>query len=379
MNLSFKILTSACLAFLLSACSGEKNYVDPIQQEIKSFDEGYKKGFIDFGLSTVAGQKNLNITNVDCLVFNETAKKPIPDNLGELTAFTQSLKLRYYTGCDISEKVLVDFESARRVLNERWNAKLDNIPYSSQITLKNHDFGKTVNSLINSVTTEQSVCIAHQSLRMRQSRISADIDKINKSCKFNATIKEEEQCKNIDFLNFVHKNSIGIKDEFAWVSLVASNWKSIFLTCDNSNIQNYIKLHQQTPKEYFQKSLYRLSFPQEALMQCTNENIKKKKFKKLTYKSSREWGNCAKKLFPEYHLALSEDVPNIITPDIVVRGGPNDWLYDPTKASLYAEDWNFNTCEKEMIQDLFNKRVNIPSPEKLKYQCKVSSRRQNKV
>lgn len=348
-------------------CAQQKN-VNPIQHELQTFDTEFKKYSITYGLKTIQSKKQ-NISNIDCLVFNETAKNSIPQNLGQLSAFTDSLYYRIFIGCVDPLNALTQYETARRVLKQQWDLTLQKMPYSSQSLFKQSPAGQKIEDQIKHVVTEQMVCYAQMGSQSKQSRSDKSIQKILNSCPSDKSITRiDQQCFYSSQNIFSLLNANQPMDDLAYISLYLSRYRQAFNVCGSNSSSLLWYTYQHTPPELFQQSLYRFSYPIDAVFQCSVDKITSFRSRQKTIVPKKAFVDCGK-TFNLSSLYSYDSLPDLFSEDHILEKDKKKWLYNPQKSSENPEIWSFGDCEKTLISTLKQNHLNIVSPVTLRQYC----------
>ena len=347
----------------------------PIDDLVKQFETERKQGLSDYGVSTIQSSKQ-NISTVDCMVFEEAAKQPIPTSLGRLSSYVEAMKLRAMAGCNKPQETVTQYESSRRALKTLWLAQQENVPSTTEILLKQSQMGKLVANQSQNVTTEETACQANEGVIKRQKGSRASVDTLQRECqKTNAASKTSDQCYNAWVVAYAHQTATGQRDDLSQLSELVSRYHMAYLTCSPSALPEYVQYHNTVPRELFAGPAYRLSVPVDPILQCQIQEVKRRMDKNAPYHPDRQWMDCAGK-YKLVAMYTGETIPEVISTDMIT-GKDTKWLFDPTKAKDDPKLWNFNQCEQEAIALVRSYGLNLNSPQAIKRYCSRRTKRQN--
>lgn len=375
----FAAVVLAAITLVVGGCKKQEEAPSPIKGIVDQFEATRKVGMNEYGLSTVQSDRQ-KIGNIDCLVFNEAAKKPIPTTLGGLSAFADSLYLRVEIGCAPTQEGLVQYETARRLLNQMWTAQISALPYTSQSLLKSSPLGNLVSKRIETVTSEHTVCLSLEGLRAQQEKNSLDLLQIQQNCDRHTEARTTEaQCFNALSTVTAHAYAQGPRDTLAWAAELASRWRATFNVCTPTAAQEYMQFHSTVPRELFNGVGYRFAIPIDPVLQCSIQTIVTKRSNRTPYSPPREWAECGAKVTPYGNLYLNDQPPESFTVPILTDRDKRHWMYDPSLASINPQVWNFGECEKSTIAAMRQQGLNITSPDSIKRYCVVALRKAQRM
>lgn len=370
MTVVLKVVGATLLLGSLVACKQAPQTPSPIQGIVKQFESDRKVGIEQYGLRTITSMEQ-NIGGVDCLVFNEAAKSPIPTSLGGLSAIADAMYYRMAVGCAPTQQALTDYETTRRLLNTAWNTQLQNLPYTSQMLLKESPLGKMVADRVSEVVTEQTVCLSLTGVQAQQAKDTKNLRQAYGRCsKSVAGRNTQMQCSNAQVVSATHAGAQGVRDESAWMSELASRWRLAFNVCAADSLNTYVAFHNTVPRDLFQGPAYRFSIPVDPVFQCEMQNVVNKRGRNWPARPDREWVECGRKLYEDFGAVYSADhPPEVFNKAILLGDDDKQWIYNPKNAARNPQQWNFGVCEKELAATMAGKGLNIPSPRALKIYC----------
>ena len=370
MSVALKTVVGGMMLLGLVACKKPEAAPNPIRDIVKQFESDRRTGINQYGLSTITSS-NQSIAGVDCLVFNEAARSTLPNTLGGMSAFSDAMYYRMALGCEKTQQALTDYETTRRVLNTLWANQLKNLPYTSQMLLKDSPLGRLVVGRIDNIVTEQSVCISVKGLEAHQGQSAKTLKQLAMTCaKTSAGRNVEMQCGNARMVALVHNGAVGARDESAWMSELASRWRTAFNVCTNTSVQEFVQFHNTVPRELFQGPAYRFSIPIDPVMQCSIQSVMDKRARKLPTKPDREMVDCSTKLYKEFGRAYIRDqAPGVFSKQTLDGMDKSQWIYNPKTASNNPQLWNFGQCERDLAAEMTRNGLNVLSPVALKNHC----------
>lgn len=376
MSVAFKTLVASMMLVAVVGCKkSEPAAPNPIRDIVKQFEVDRRTGINQYGLSTITSS-NQSVVGVDCLVFNEAARGALPTSLGQVSALSDAMYYRMALGCEKTQQALTDYETTRRVLDTLWKNQLKNLPYTSQMLLKESPLGNVVAKRIESIVTEQTVCISVEGIKAHQGQGSKTLRQIDGNCsKTYAGRNIQLQCQNAQMVALVQSGASGARDTSAWMSELASRWRAAFNVCKNTSVQEYVQFHNTVPRELFQGPAYRFSIPIDPVMQCSTQNIMNKGAKQTFSRPEHEWVSCANKLYKDFGQAYIRDQPPRVFNKAVLDGVDNtQWIYNPQDASSNPQLWNLGQCERNLAAKMAQNGLNVLSPQALKNQCTLIAR-----
>lgn len=377
MSVALKTVVGSLMLLGLVACKKPEQAPSPIRDIVKQFETDRRAGINAYGLSTITSS-NQSISGVDCLVFNEAAKGTLPTTLGGVSALSDAMYYRVALGCEKAQQSLTDYETTRRYLNTLWEKQLKDLPYTSQMLLKDSPLGKLVAKRISTVVTEQSVCISMIGQEVRQGRGGKTLQQIALNCsRTSAGSNVEKQCRNSQMVGLVHGGASGARDDAAWLSELASRWRSAFNVCSPTAVQEFVQFHNTVPRELFQGPAYRFSIPIDPVMQCSIQKVMEKRARNNSTNPGREWVDCGVKLYKDFGVAYVRDqAPNVFSEEALNGEDSTHWLYNPKTASANPKLWSFGECEKNLAAEMSRNGLNVLSPQTLKNHCRHTSKTQ---
>ncbi len=377
MSVVFKTVVGSLMLLGLVACKKQEQAPSPIRDIVKQFEVDRRAGINAYGLSTITSG-NQSVAGVDCLVFNEAAKGTLPNTLGGMSALSDAMYYRMALGCEKTQQALTDYETTRRVLNTLWNNQLQNMPYTSQMLLKDSPLGKLVTTRIDTIVTEQSVCVSVKGLEAHQGQSSKTLRQIGVNCaRTSAGYNVQSQCTNARMVALVHGGASGTRDNAAWMSELASRWRAAFNVCTNTSVQEFVQFHNTVPRELFKGPAYRFSIPVDPVMQCSIQQVMNKRARNFSTKPDREWVDCATKLYKDFGRAyITDQAPKIFSKQALDGVDSSQWIYNPEAASRNPQLWNFGECEKNLAAQMARNGLNVLSPQALKNHCSRVSKEQ---
>lgn len=359
------------MSLTLTACDTEERVKSPIADIVKDF-EGKRKDAIQlYGLSTASIENS--ISGTDCLVFNEAVKKGIPQDLGTLSALADSTYYRFALGCGQPIQTLADYETVRRVLRIQWKAQIDNLPYTSQILLQESPMGRLIQNRIDEMVTEETVCIAEAGFASQGSKSSKNIATNISGCSRNKNGRDREmQCHNSLLVTSVLNGAQGTKDDFATLSELASRWRMAFNYCGPADLQTYVSFHSTVRPELFQGAAYRFAIPVDGVLQCSLTAMynQEQKSRNPIIRPHREWIECGSKNYPTFGRIYSyEKIPEVFNKSVILGRDRNNFMFNPLEIAKNPQKWELKDCEKSVMAEMGQNRLNILSPQSLQRLC----------
>lgn len=366
------------MALSLAGCNTEERVKSPIADIVKDFELKRKNAMQIYGLSTASTETS--ISGTDCLVFNEAVKKGIPQDLGTLSALADSTYYRFALGCGQPVQTLADYETVRRVLRTQWKTQIDNLPYTSQILLQESPMGRLIQNRITEMVTEETVCIAEAGYASQGSKSSKNINKNISGCERNRSGRNREmQCHNSRVVASVLNGAQGSKDDFATLSELASRWRLAFNYCSPNDLQTYVSFHSTVRPDLFQAAAYRFTIPVDAVMQCSLTEMynKEQKSKNPIIRPYREWLECGTKLYPNFGRIYSyEKIPDVFNKSIILGKDETNFMFNPMEIAKNPQKWELKDCERSVMNEMAQNRLNILTPYALQRLCIQKAHRQ---
>ena len=342
-----------------------------VREFVQDFNKGRNTRLQDFGVSSVQTNEQ-NIKNTDCMVFDQAAKNPLPNNLGESSAYQESMRLRALLGCGANIlEPLTKYESARRNTLRLWNGSLvDKVP-SVQMVIKSTPAGKSVDAQTKDVLSEQLACRAEQAFEVRKNTKSTlTLERSLRRCPPDifSSSNQEEVCRHSWYTAEGQKQAGGARDIPSYMSELGGRYHLMFMQCTPNASMDYAAFHKTVPREIFNGLAYRFRVPIDPIMACHTKEMSERRAKKTTPRAMHSYAACARKFNLEYLVSHSK-MPTMFTPAMLDGGEPYKWIYDPSRGVNEPLRWSFGVCEKTLIGYLQKYQFNIVEPEGLRNYC----------
>lgn len=341
-----------------------------VESTINAFMQDYEKSSVDFGVIQLKGEQQ-NIAGIDCMVFNQTAKTPLPHTLGSATAHARSLYIRSIIGCSPSTvEGMTDYETSRRHLNTMWQGVLKSQAPTVKLALQQSNIGKMIETQVSMVANEQQACRTQKSIDVRALRHEYTLPAQMSECKVDHFGVGDQDFVCADAWNVTQAivRAQGARDDLSYMAELGSRYHRMFLYCSPQDPAEYQAFHRTVPPHLFQAQAYRFRVPIDPIMACHIKETARRRQNKDAVLLSQNFLYCARD-FNMGDLYVRSRAPYYLTPDMLGPVSKDPWMYNPLRMKDEPERWNLNDCQKQMINFLAQRGFNIPEPESLAYYC----------
>lgn len=371
-----RFLSSLMVVMALSACQNDAPPPAPseIDTIVGAFESDRGQSNQQFGVSAVKNNQQ-NISSTDCMVFERAAMQPMPQTLGGLSSYQESMRLRLLLGCaSDTAQALTQYESSRRALQQKWLQTTQPLLESTRTLLRQTPMGELIEAQIQDMSNEHLACLSNTALQSRKrDRYYMSLDQATRFCTPDVVgllySQTQPICERAWQVTASHQQAQGPRDEGSMMAELTARYHLMFLACTPQATQEYVAFHQTLPPSILEGWGYRFRIPVDPILQCSlQESLTQERRKARSSQPARNYVDCGQK-FELQRLYDNYQTPNIFTPEMLRGGLPYQWIFNPQRAQDDPKRWSLKECEKALIAQLHQRGINAVQPEALNDYC----------